>query len=52
MCNCNTAKAASKGAAKTVFQVQTAGMTKDFEDEPEARIFAAMHNGRVVIKKK
>lgn len=52
MCNCNTNKAAKAAKAKVIYQVQTAGMTKDFDDEPDARVFASMHNGRIIIKSK
>ncbi|HVK15723.1 MAG TPA: hypothetical protein VM533_02170 [Fimbriiglobus sp.] len=52
MCNCNTNKAAQVAKSKTVYRVETPGVTKEFDDEPEARVFAAMHNGRIVIKSK
>ncbi len=51
MCNCNTNKAQA-AQKKVVYEVQTAGMTKQFDDEPDARVFASMHNGRIVIKSK
>ena len=38
--------------AKTEFVVETPGMVRSFDNETEAMIFATMHNGRVVIKKK
>lgn len=49
-CNCGGA-----GVAKSTekFVVVTAGgQTKEFDEEPEARIFATMNNGRVTVRKK
>lgn len=49
-CNCG-----GGGVAKSTekFVVRTAGgQVKEFEDEPEARIFATMNNGTVTVKKK
>ncbi len=40
-------------ASTDKFVVVTAGgKTKEFDEEPEARIFATMNNGRVTVKKK
>lgn len=49
MCGCN--KSASLPAQE--FEVRTAsGRTETFTSEPEARVFATMHNGKVTVKKK
>jgi len=49
ICNCNTPKTPS---SSTKFVVSTATGEKEFADEPEARIYATMNNGRITVKKK
>lgn len=49
MCNCGKAAPDSQQE----FVVTSAnGTTKTFTTEPEARIFATLHNGKVVTRKK
>lgn len=49
-CNCG---GGGVQAPKETYVVKTvAGQEKEFDSEPEARIFATMNNGSVRVKKK
>jgi hypothetical protein len=48
---CNCGGSAPKSTDKYVVTTDK-GMVKEFDDEPEARIFATMNQGRVTVRKK
>lgn len=49
MCGCN---GGAQPTSSTVYTVEANGKTKTFDSEPDARVYASVNNGRVIISKK